>query len=323
MPARRLEMAVGLLLLILTVTHGCSGCASDEQQTAPVDQAANLRIVILYPEPHPVLNEIIDAFETRARGLIAGVEIEKRHASGQASQYPALVRAALQENFAVLAPITTPMSIEVMRQAPPDVRIVFLGVTDPVGAGLVDSLEAPGRSSGVSDNPPMHALVELVAATVPSVKSIGIPYDPSDLPGVLTAKLAERACIERGLIARLRPVTSESEIRSAVRGLAQETDALLIGMDNLMMKNAGLIASTIAPFDRALFAADDKSVEMGAVAGVGVDYRDVGSFGAEIAAEVLLGGRDVGLIPVRQLTTGRAHFNKQTAEVLGVKIPVQ
>ena len=281
------------------------------------------KIALLYTEPHPVLNTIITAFETRAKELIPGVEFVERHASGNKAEYPAVVRSVLEDpDVVLLAPITTPMSIEAAKQARGRLPIVFLGVTDPQGARLVTSLEHPTLMSGVSDNPPMEGVIDLVRLYNPNARVVGIPYDPRDQPGVTTAKRAARACREKGVQAVLSPVSSEAELRTAVRALAVKSDVLVIGMDNMMMKNAGLIASTAQALGKPLFAADDKSVEMGAVAGVGVNYADVGRLGAEVAAEVLVDRKAIGSIPVRVLSTGDIYYNTSSSQLLGLSVPV-
>ena len=310
------------LLMFGALLWGLLGCSGDKSEDGNVNQAPSpIKIGILYTEPHPVLTTIADAFKAEVRSAAPTAVFIERHGSGSKAQYPATVRAVLAEGVDLLAPITTPMSLEALKQAEGRVPVVFLGVTDPVGAELVESLLHPERCSGVSDNPPMAGVVDLFLQFFPKGKKVGIPYDPRDQPGVATANRAAEDARSRGLEAVLRPVTSETELRAAVRGLASEVDAVVIGMDNLMMKNAGIISRTVAEQNLALFAADDKSVEMGALAGVGVDYADVGRLGGQIAIEVLMGKKPIGDIPVRSLSSGQIFFNTETAELLGLSIP--
>jgi putative tryptophan/tyrosine transport system substrate-binding protein len=281
----------------------------------------SVKIGILYTEPHPVLTTIIEAFKARVKESIPDAVFVEQHGSGSKAQYPATVRAVIDQGVDLLAPVTTPMSIETLSQASGRVPVVFLGVTDPVGAELLNSLDNPEKCSGVSDNPPMDGVIELVRLYLPQAKSIGIPYDPTDQPGVITAKQTAAIGEAGGLKVELRPVTSESELRAAVRGLSAQVDALVIGMDNLMMKNAGIISRTAMEQGKPLFAADNKSVEMGAVAGVGVDYADVGRLGGDIAVKVLKDHQPVGKIPVEMLKTGQVFFNEQVANSLKLLVP--
>jgi putative ABC transport system substrate-binding protein len=254
---------------------------------------------------------------------IPDVVFIERNASGSKAQIPATVRSVLAEGVDLLVPVTTPMSIESLSQASGRVPVVFLGVTDPIGAQLVSNLETPTTCTGVSDNPPMNGVIDLVRELLPNAKSIGIPFDPKDQPGVITADRGGNIAKSHGLEVELRPVTSENDLRAAIRALASHHDAIVIGMDNLMMKNAGIIAETAKDQGKPLFAADDKSAEMGAIAAVGVDYRDVGKLGADISLRVLKERVPVGTIPVAQLSTGKRFFNEKAAAALKIAIPVQ
>ncbi|MFY9821361.1 MAG: ABC transporter substrate-binding protein [Thermoanaerobaculia bacterium] len=280
------------------------------------------KIGIVYTEPHPVLADIIQSFKAEVSKSLPGTEFIEKHGSGSKAQYPSVVRSVIAEKVDVLVPVTTPMSIEALSQAK-GVRIpvVFLGVTDPVGAGLVDSLERPVRSTGVSDNPPMEGVISLVRSFLPNAKNIGIPYDPKDQPGVVTARRAENIARQKGFLVELMPVTSESELRASVRGLASRTDAIVIGMDNLMMKNAGIISQTAALSGKPVFAADDKSVEMGAVGGVGVSYKDVGKLGGQLVVKILKTKVSAGTLPVATLTTGDIFVNEAAAKGVGISLP--
>ena len=54
----------------------------------------------------------------------------------------------------------------------------FSAVSDPVGSGLVDSLEAPGANiTGTSDYLDTSSIMKLIQAQNPEVKKIGLLYD--------------------------------------------------------------------------------------------------------------------------------------------------
>jgi len=88
--------------------------------------------------------------------------------------------------------------------------------------------------------------------------------------------------------------------------------AILIGPDNLMMENPDLVASAAQLEGRATFGCDATSVEKGAVAGVSVQYRDVGRAAGELAVKVLKGAKP-GTLPVAVLDSGGVIVNKKAA----------
>ncbi|MCB1047768.1 MAG: ABC transporter substrate-binding protein [Calditrichaeota bacterium] len=318
---RMISIASMALVMACFLIVSCGGGGKKDQTDS--GKAKVVKIGIVYTEPHPVLEAISGAFKAEILTRIPNAVFVEKQANGSKAQFPATVRSVLSEGVDLIAPITTPMSIEALKQAEGRVPVVFLGVTDPVAAGIVDSLALPGRCTGVSDNPPMAGVLKLVMQLIPDATTVGIPYDPKDVPGVVTAERAAAIARRMGINPILRPVASENDLRAAVRGLSSEVNALVIGMDNLMMKNAGIISRTSGEQGIPLFAADDKSVEMGAVAGVGVDYTDVGRLGADLALEILLDGKTAGSIPVMTLETGATFVNSQAADGLKISIPAE
>lgn len=308
------------LAFVLGAALVLSSCHNSETSNR-IDAIPRVKVGIVYTEPHPVLQTIINSFKDRVRQSFPNVIFVEKHGNGSKAEYPAVVRSVLNDGVDLIAAVTTPMSLEAYKQARGRIPVVFLGVTDPVGAGLAESLGHPKYCTGVSDNPPMEGTLDLFTALLPVGKKVGIPYDPQDQPAVVTARRAADIAKSRGLIAELLPVTSEVEIPAAIRGLSSRNDALLIGMDNLFMKNAGIVAKTARTQGKPLFAADDKSVQMGAVAGVGVDYADVGRLGGDLVEKILKNHVEPGAIPVATLSSGKFFINTIAARELNIKVP--
>jgi putative tryptophan/tyrosine transport system substrate-binding protein len=313
-----LVLSAILLVAVVLFAAACEW-ANGRQANTP----APIKIGIVYTQPHPITNAIIAAFKTHVMATFPDAQFIEKHGYGDKTLYPGVVREVISQNVDILVPVTTPLSIEALQQASGRIPVVFLAVTDPLSAGLVESFEHPVKSSGVSDNPPMASVIDLIRAFMPEAKTLGIPYDSTDPPGVLSAERAELAAKARGFEVQRWPVISESELRAAIRGLSAKVDVLVIGMDNLMVKNAGIISETAMDQRKPLFAADDKSVAMGAVAGVGVDYANVGRLGANTVIKVLKDKQSPGSIAVETLQTGGLFVNSKSLAFLNLKIPTE
>ena len=270
------------------------------------------RIGIVYTAPHPVINEIIDGFKEVVLSSFPNAIFVERHASGNPAEYSSTVLAVLGQELTLLAPITTPISKIAVEQARGRTPIVFMGVTDPMGARIVDSLDHPNKSTGSSDVCPFQALLKLTREVLPKAKTLGLPYNPTDQPAVFGLEQFKKLSPPFGFSVVERQVTSRDEVATEVRGLASRVDAILIGSDNLMMENPDLVASAAQLEGRATFGCDATSVEKGAVAGVSVQYRDVGRAAGELAVKVLK-GTEPGTLPVAVLDSGGVIVNKKAA----------
>jgi putative ABC transport system substrate-binding protein len=220
----------------------------------------------------------------------------------------------------VLATITTPVSQQAMKDAPKGLPVVFVGVTDPVGAGLVKSMEKPELTTGVSDVAPLQAVMGMIKQITPTVRRIGFPYSPDEQPAVYSRTVVERLAPTMGYSIDARPVTSKDEVATIVRDMARTDDAILVGADNAMFEAAPLIAKTALDGHKPFYAADSSSVKAGAVAGVTVDYTQIGRAGADMVVRVLKGER-AGAIPVQTMTQGNLEVNQTSLRKLGITLP--
>ncbi len=86
----------------------------------------------------------------RSLGYIEGqnVAFEYRYADGKFERLPAMVAELLRQKLDLLVVATTNAAL-VARDAKTTIPVVFVGVSDPVAAGLVDSLAQPrGNMTG-------------------------------------------------------------------------------------------------------------------------------------------------------------------------------
>jgi putative tryptophan/tyrosine transport system substrate-binding protein len=299
----------GMLLMFVFIWGGATEA---QEPRAP-------KIGIVYTSPHPVINEIIDGFKETVLRQFPNAQFVERHANGNESEYTGAVLSVLSQHPTLLVPITTPISKIAVEEARGKTPIVFLGVTDPVGAGIVDSLEIPKKSTGSSDLCPFDALLSITHQLLPNAKVLAIPYNPSDQPAVFGLGRIRTLAPKFGFTVIDRQVTSRDELSTEVRGVSSRADAVLLAADNLMMENPGLVASAASSEGKPVFACDATSVQKGAVAGVSVKYRDVGRAGGELAVRVL-NGAVPGSLPVAVLSSGGLIVNRQAACESGVAL---
>lgn len=310
---RILVLCLSLVVLGLFVSP-ITGCRNDSGAAPSVQ-----RIAIVYTAPHEAINHIIDGFrEGLAERLPRGTyEISERHASGDQTQYSAAVEGALAQRPDLLVTITTPISQVALRNKPSDVPMIFLAVTDPVGAGLVESLDSPGSCSGVSDLAPFEAILRFIRQIEPSAARIGMPYSPEEQPAVFGRDQVVRLAPDLGFTVDARPVTSQDELPSVINALAADNDVLLIGSDNGMFEAAPLIVRTALGVNKPVFAGDSTSIQAGAVGGYTIDYTQVGREGAQLGTQVLQ-GESPGSLPVVVMREGVLELNRETAARLGI-----
>jgi putative ABC transport system substrate-binding protein len=130
--------------------------------------------------------------------------------------------------------------------------IVFVGVTDPVGAGHVESLARPGRNAtgfslfeyGISAK-----WLELLKQIAPKVTRVAVLRDPNNPTGI--GQFAAIQPVAPSLRVELRPIDPRdaSEIERAIAAFAREANSGLIVLSGgLAIVHRGLIITLAARY---------------------------------------------------------------------------
>jgi putative ABC transport system substrate-binding protein len=127
----------------------------------------------------------VDEFQQGLRdlGYVEGknIVIEYRYAEGRLDRIPELAKELVQINVDVILANATPGTTAV-KQATSTIPIVFTGVGDPVGAGVVKSFARPGGNvTGISILSPDLGgkRLELLKETVPGITQVALLWSPS------------------------------------------------------------------------------------------------------------------------------------------------
>jgi putative ABC transport system substrate-binding protein len=281
------------------------------------------RVCICQIASHPSLDAVRDgaiaALGQAGFTEASGTLVESQNAEGDMGTAKTIVDTFVQSEASVIIPITTPMA-QAAAKATETIPIVFGAVTDPVGAGVVKSIEAPGANvTGVSDIWPIMEDLELLKRVCPKAKSVGTVYNPGEANSVFTVKLIRDACKQLGLELHEASVAKGTEVLGATQSLVGKVDTLFTAADSTVGAAFESVIKVAQENRLPLFVGDGDSVKRGAIACHGVDYADVGRLTGELAARVLR-GEDPAKLPVVVVTKTRVIVNPSAAEKMGVTL---
>ncbi len=212
-----------------------------------------------------------------------------------------------------------------------DVPVVFIFVTDPVAAGIVESLDHPGRPmTGTSHMAPLDSQLNAMEAVMP-LKKLGHIYNPAEVNSKLYAgKLAEAAA-RRGITLVMRPIPLNEQgqpmadsIPSLVAGMADEqVDYLYIGPDSFIGRNATAFTDAALKNGVRTFASTEQPLRAGkALMGLVSSYYNLGRFTAAKAKRILADGTRPEDIPVETLRRFTFLVNMDVARTLNTYPPM-
>ena len=179
----------------------------------------------------------------------------------------------------VIIPIATPTA-QIMQSATEDnkIPVVFSAVSDPVGAKLVASMDAPGANiTGTSDALNTEAIMNLIFAAQPDADKIGLLYSTSEDASTQPISDAKAYLDEKGIAYEEKTGTTTEEVSSAVDSLiADGVDAVFTPTDNTVMTAELAIYEKLAEAKIPHYCGADSFALNGAFAGYGVDYANLG-----------------------------------------------
>ncbi|MCD7744508.1 MAG: ABC transporter substrate-binding protein [Lachnospiraceae bacterium] len=222
----------------------------------------------------------------------------------------------------VVIPIATmPVSIlmEEVEDSGKDTPIVFAAVSDPVGSGVVESMDEPGANvTGTSDALNTEAILDLMFIANPDLDKVGLLYSLSEDSSTQPIADAKAYLDEKGIEYVEATGTSTSEIQQAVESLAADgVQAIFTPTDNTVMAAELSIYETLIENGIAHYTGADSFAANGAFVGFGVDYELLGKETADLAVEILQGA-DPATTPVVTFDNGIVTVNTETAEALGI-----
>jgi len=291
---------------------------------ASLTQAQDTRTVaITQIVEHPALDAVYQGVkdELAEQGFTEGENLRVLHESAQGNTGIAaqIARKFVGESPDVIVAIATP-SAQTVAAAARDIPVVFSAVTDPVGAKLVKSLEAPGANiTGVSDMLPIDRHLDMVLQVVPEAKNIGTVYNPGEANAVSLVDLLEERLAARGLNLVKAAATKTSEVLGASRSLVGKADAIYLTTDNTVISAAEAVISVGERADIPVFAADTATVSRGAVAALGFDYYNHGRQTGAMVVRILNGAKPAEM-PVETMEALDLFVNPAAAERMGITL---
>ena len=231
----------------------------------------------------------------------------------------------IDDGVDVIVPIATPAA-QIVQAATEDnqIPVVFSAVSDPVGAGLVESMDAPGANiTGTSDALNTNAILDLMFVANPDIKSVGLLYSQSEDSSKQPIADAKAYLEEKGIDYVEKTGTNNTEVAQAADALiAAGVDAVFTPTDNTVMTAELAIYEKFIEAGIPHYCGADSFALNGAFLGYGVNYEDLGTATADMVVDILVNGKNPAETPVQTLSNGIATVNTETAEALGIDYSV-
>lgn len=301
------------------LTAACSGGEPAPEGSGAPDEVSIGAVTIM---SHPSLDLIYDGIvEGLAEaGYVEGenLEIRLENPQGDQATLTNIANTYANSDDDLFVAIATPPA-QALAQTIADRPIVFASVTDPVEAGLVDSMETPGGNvTGTSDQIPADQQFELLQQMFPELETLGIVHSSSEVNAEVQADAIREVAEAAGVEVATATVVNSSEVQQAAESL--DVDAYWVGNDNTVVSAIESLVQVAEANGRFLFTSDADSVERGAAASYSTDYKAQGTQTAELIVRILE-GEDPAEVPVEIQESLELTLNPDAAERMGFDLP--
>ena len=270
------------------------------------------------------LNQIVENIQARLKeiGGEKGVafDVSYDNCNADANLLTQIISNFIADDVDIMIGVATPVAMA-MQAATEDngIPVVFAAVSDPVGAGLVESMEAPGSNvTGTSDYLDTAAVMQLITAADPDAKNIALLYDIGQDSSTAAIAHAKEYLDANGIAYGEYTGTTVDEVTLAVQALiADGVDAVFTPTDNTIMKSELSIYEMLQEAGIPHYTGADSFALTGAFLGYGVDYAALGVETANMAASIALDGAKPAETAVKTFDNGCATINTETCEKLG------
>ncbi len=320
---------------------GESGAGAEtgaENETADSPEAAvsadkSYKVGIVQYVDDASLNQIVAAVqeELDKKGQELGISFDYKDFTynGQADSTTMnqIASELIASDVDIIIPVATPTAM-VMQNATAEnkradgslIPVVFSAVSDPVGAGLVASMDAPGSNiTGTSDALNTEAVFDLMLAADPDISTVGLLYDKSQDSSTAAIAAAKAYCEAKGISVVEKTGTNNGEISLAADALiASGAEAVFTPTDNNVMTAELAIYEKFIDAKVPHYGGADSFALNGAFLGYGVNYVELGTATADMAVDILANGKDPASMAVMTMDNGIATVNTETAEAIGL-----
>ena len=271
---------------------------------------------------HPALDAVEQGIIDEIKAAKPDIEFDQQNSNADMATAAQIAQRFKERKVAVAVGIATPTAQALANQIK-DRPVVYSVVTDPVSAGLVESMDKGGANvTGTSDLTPVRTQLDLLLSMAP-VKRLGHLYASGEANSIALAAIVKQYCQEKGIDYVEATVTNSSEVKSALLSIADRIDGLYLGNDNTVFSALSAVSEVTLAKKIPLMSADPSSAEtIPVLAALGYDYYQMGRATGKIVVRILNGEKtkDIpGFLPTDPEALVLV-LNQDVAAQIGVKL---
>jgi ABC-type uncharacterized transport system substrate-binding protein len=211
-----------------------------------------------------------------------------------------------------------------LKRATETIPIVFAGLSDPIGDGIVASLSKPGGNitGFTSFNAPIAGKwLELLKEASLGTERAGVIFNPKTSPHAIFLPAMEAIAPQVGITLSQMPVSDQAAIETVIGKLSGEPGSGLVVLPDIFMTLHSELTFALAARGRLPTVAPLRSfANAGGLLSYGSNFADLFREAAQYVDRILRGEKPRDL-PVQDPTRYELVINLKTAKAIGLTVP--
>ena len=314
-----LSMIAAVSLLAASLS-ACGASSTTSTTAAAAESGKEYKVAIVQQLDHASLDEIRVAIEAEleAKAAEKGIAIAYKDFNGQndATVLNQIGAQVVSDGYDAIIPIAT-LAATTMATATEDnqIPVIYAAISDPGEAQLTGIANVTGTSDALNT----AFILDMMLKANPDIETVGLLYSNSEANSVTPIREAKEYLDSKGIAYLEKTGNTTDEILTAASAMVGRVQAVFTPTDNVVMAAASAVAEILNEAGIPHYTGADSFVTAGAFATCGVNYTELGTYTADMAVDILLGG---AVPEYHVMDGGIITVNTDTAKALGLDYSV-
>ena len=310
-----LSMIAAVSLLAASLS-ACGASSTTSTTAAAAESGKEYKVAIVQQLDHASLDEIRVAIEAEleAKAAEKGIAIAYKDFNGQndATVLNQIGAQVVSDGYDAIIPIAT-LAATTMATATEDnqIPVIYAAISDPGEAQLTGIANVTGTSDALNT----AFILDMMLKADPDIETVGLLYSNSEANSVTPVREAKEYLDSKGIAYLEKTGNTTDEILTAASAMVGRVQAVFTPTDNVVMAAASAVAEILNEAGIPHYTGADSFVTAGAFTTCGVNYTELGTYTADMAVDILLGG---AVPEYHVMDGGIITVNTDTAKTLGL-----
>ena len=303
-----------ILSLTLVLVFAVAMIVTAVSCTEKTDYTVGICQLMKHDSLDAATNGFVDALKEEMEKAGKSVDIDTQIA-GDATLCSTVINTLTAKNVDLIMANATPALLSAAN-ATSTIPVLGTSVTDYVDtfAGNI-----PANVSGTSDAVPFDEQAKMMIDTL-SLKAgdkVGVIYCTNESNSLIQYNAVKELFEKEGIVVEAFTFSETTELQAVVTAAASASRAIYVPSDNTVAQNDTIVGAICSEKNVPVFTSYGGTI---CYASLSIDYYELGRETGIMAAQVLLGEKDVSEIEVKTLTPS-VVYNTELCQALGITVP--